>query len=58
MFFLSDDKQWPNRTRQHRDLELSTVIHTYDRPGRCTVAVKVFDIFGKDTMTLVPVSVG
>jgi len=29
----------------------------YDRPGRYTVAVKVIDIFGNDTMTLVPVNV-
>ena len=27
-------------------------------PGRYTVAVKVIDIFGNDTMTLVPVTVG
>ena len=27
-------------------------------PGRYTVAVKVIDIFGNDTMTLVPVNVG
>jgi hypothetical protein len=29
-----------------------------ERPGRYTIAVKVTDIFGNDTMTLVPVSVG
>ncbi len=29
-----------------------------DRPGRYTVEVKVIDIFGNDTMTLVPVNVG
>jgi hypothetical protein len=32
--------------------------HTYDRPGRYTVAVNVIDIFGNDTMTLMPVKVG
>ena len=31
---------------------------TYAKPGRYTVAVKVIDIFGNDTMTLVPVNVG
>ena len=31
---------------------------TYTQPGRYTVAVKVIDIFGNDTMTLVPVNVG
>ena len=28
------------------------------KPGRYTIAVKVIDIFGNDTMTLVPVTVG
>ena len=46
------------RTRQSRELELTTADHMYDRPGRYTVAVKVIDIFGNDTMTLVPVNVG
>lgn len=53
------ENEWQSfRTRQNRDLELSTVLHSYDRPGRYTVAVKVIDIFGNDTMTLVPVNVG
>lgn len=46
---------WSGKTR---DLELTTALHTYGRPGRYTVAVKVIDIFGNDTMTLVPVNVG
>ena len=33
-------------------------LHKYEKPGRYTVAVKVVDIFGNDTMTLVPVNVG
>ena len=53
------ENEWQSfRTRQDRDLELTTATHTYDRPGRYTVAVKVIDIFGNDTMTLVPVNVG
>jgi site-specific DNA-methyltransferase (adenine-specific)/adenine-specific DNA-methyltransferase len=53
------ENEWQSfRTRQNRDLELTTVEHTYDRAGRYTVAVKVIDIFGNDTMTLVPVNVG
>lgn len=53
------ENEWQSfRTRQSRDLELITAQHTYDRPGRYTVAVKVIDIFGNDTMTLVPVNVG
>jgi hypothetical protein len=53
------ENEWQSfRTRQSRELELTTALHTYDRPGRYTVAVKVIDIFGNDTMTLVPVNVG
>ncbi len=53
------ENEWQSfRTRQSRDLELKTVAHTYAKPGRYTVAIKVIDIFGNDTMTLVPVTVG
>ena len=53
------ENEWQSfRTRQDRDLELKSALHTYTKPGRYTVAVKVIDIFGNDTMTLVPVSVG
>ena len=53
------ENEWQSfRTRQNRQLELASVEHSYERPGRYTVAVKVIDIFGNDTMTLVPVNVG
>ena len=53
------ENEWQSfRTRRNRDLELVTAEHTYQRPGRYTVAVKVIDIFGNDTMTLLPVTVG
>ena len=53
------ENEWQSfRTRQNRELELTTAEHTYQQPGRYTVAVKVIDIFGNDTMTLVPVNVG
>jgi DNA modification methylase len=53
------ENEWQSfRTRQNRELDLTTVEHSYERPGRYTVAVKVIDIFGNDTMTLVPVNVG
>ena len=53
------ENEWQSfRTRQNRHLELTTAVHTYGRQGRYTVAVKVIDIFGNDTMTLVPVNVG
>jgi site-specific DNA-methyltransferase (adenine-specific)/adenine-specific DNA-methyltransferase len=53
------ENEWQSfRTRQDRDLELKSTLHTYAKPGRYTVAVKVIDIFGNDTMTLIPVNVG
>ena len=53
------ENEWQSfRTRRDRDLEMTTVTHTYAKPGRYTVAIKVIDIFGNDTMTLVPVNVG
>lgn len=52
------ENEWQSfRTRQSRELELTSVAHTYPKPGRYTVAVKVIDIFGNDTMTLMPVTV-
>jgi site-specific DNA-methyltransferase (adenine-specific)/adenine-specific DNA-methyltransferase len=56
--FIFENEWQAFRTRQSRDLELKTARHTYDRAGRYVVAVKVIDIFGNDTMTLVPVNVG
>ena len=53
------ENEWQSfRTRQNRDLELKTATHRYDKPGRYIIAVKVIDIFGNDTMTLMPVTVG
>jgi site-specific DNA-methyltransferase (adenine-specific)/adenine-specific DNA-methyltransferase len=53
------ENEWQSfRTRRDRTLELISAPHTYTQAGRYTVAVKVIDIFGNDTMVLVPVSVG
>ena len=59
---------WSGRSRgrdhdlfetEKRDLiKFTSVTHTDPKPGRYIVAVKVIDIFGNDTMTLVPVTVG
>lgn len=37
------------RTRQDRSLQLTSDDHTYDKPGKYCVLVKVVDIFGNDT---------
>ena len=53
------ENEWQSfRTRKNRNLEMISAPHTYTQAGRYTVAVKVIDIFGNDTMVLVPVSVG
>jgi adenine-specific DNA-methyltransferase len=53
------ENQWQTfRTRQSRDLELTSAAHAYAKAGRYVIAVKVIDIFGNDTMTLVPVTAG
>ncbi|MBC7843793.1 MAG: site-specific DNA-methyltransferase [Gemmatimonadaceae bacterium] len=53
------ENEWQSfRTRRSRDLELKSAPHTYLNAGRYVVAVKVIDIFGNDTTSLVPVTVG
>lgn len=53
------ENEWQSfRTRQNRNLELTSAEHTYEAAGRYTIAVKVIDIFGNDTMTLVKVTAG
>lgn len=53
------ENEWQSfRTRKDRDLEMISAPHTYTQAGCYTVAVKVIDIFGNDTMVLVPVSAG
>lgn len=53
------ENHWQSfRTRKDRAPELKTAVHTYDKPGRYIVAVKVIDIFGNDTMTLIPATIG
>ena len=52
------ENEWQSfRTRKDRSLELTSVTHEC-APGRRKVAVKVVDIFGNDTMTIVEVNVG
>ena len=52
------ENEWQSfRTKKNRSLELTSVAHECP-PGRRKVAVKVVDIFGNDTMTIVDVGVG
>jgi adenine-specific DNA-methyltransferase len=52
------ENEWQSfRTKKDRSLELKSVFHECE-PGRRKLAVKVVDIFGTDTMTIVEVTVG
>lgn len=52
------ENEWQSfRTNKDRELELKSVFHECV-PGRRKIAVKVVDIFGNDTMTIIEVSVG
>ena len=51
------ENEWQSfRTKKDRSLELKSVFHEC-QPGRRKIAVKVVDIFGSDTMTIVEVTV-
>ena len=51
------ENEWQSfRTKKDRSLELTSVFHECT-PGRRKLAVKVVDIFGNDTMTVVEVTV-
>ena len=52
------ENEWQSfRTKKDRGLELTSAAHTYEKKGRYIIAVKVVDIFGNDTMTLVPIDI-
>jgi hypothetical protein len=52
------ENEWQSfRTKKDRTLELTSAAKEV-KPGRRKIAVKVVDIFGNDTMTIVEVSVG
>ena len=51
------ENEWQSfRTKKDRKLELTSVAHECE-PGRRKIAIKVVDIFGNDTMTIVEVIV-
>lgn len=52
------ENEWQSfRTKKDRSLELKSVFHECT-PGRRKIAVKVVDIFGNDTMTIVEITIG
>jgi len=52
------ENEWQSfRTKKDRKLELTSVFQECS-PGRRKIAIKVVDIFGNDTMTIIEVTVG
>ncbi len=52
------ENEWQSfRTKKDRSLERKNIFHE-STPGRRRIAVKVVDIFGNDTMTIVDITVG
>jgi len=52
------ENEWQSfRTRQDRSIELKSIFKELP-PGKRKVAVKVVDIFGNDTMKVIPVTIG
>ncbi len=55
--YVFENKWQSFRTKKDRSLEMQSVFREC-QPGRRKVAVKVVDIFGNDTMTIIEVNVG
>ena len=52
------ENEWQSfRTKKDRSLEFTSAVHEC-LPGRRKIAVKVVDIFGNDTMTIIEVNIG
>ena len=52
------ENEWQSfRTKKDRSLELKSIFHECT-PGRRKIGVKVVDIFGNDTMTIIEITVG
>jgi adenine-specific DNA-methyltransferase len=52
------ENEWQSfRTRQDRSIELKSALWELP-PGRRKIAIKVVDIFGNDTMKVIPITVG
>jgi DNA modification methylase len=57
--FIFENEWQTFRTKQNRTLELKSVYHEYDVGSkRKKIAVKVVDILGNDTMSIVDISLG
>jgi hypothetical protein len=55
--FIFENEWQTFRTKKDRSLELKSISHEYTCKGRKKIAIKVVDILGNDTMTIIDVNV-
>lgn len=52
------ENEWQSfRTKKNPELELISIPHTYERPGRYKMAVRVVDILGQDTLQTIDINI-
>ncbi len=52
------ENEWQSfRTKKNNKLELTSISHTYDKPSRYKIAVRVVDILGQDTLQTTEVNI-
>ena len=52
------ENEWQTfRTKKNSEVELVSMSHTYDKPGRYKIAVRVVDILGQDTLQTIEIDI-
>jgi len=52
------ENEWQSfRTKKNLEIELISMSHTYDKPGRYQIAVRVVDILGQDTLQTIEINI-
>ena len=52
------ENEWQSfRTKKNLEIELISMSHTYDKPGRYQIAVRVVDILGQDTLQTIEIDI-
>jgi DNA modification methylase len=52
------ENEWQTfRTKKDPEIELISMSHTYDKPGRYKIAVRVVDILGQDTLQTIEINI-
>jgi DNA modification methylase len=52
------ENEWQSfRTKKNLEIELISMSHTYDKPGRYKIAVRVVDILGQDTLQTIEIDI-